>query len=429
MRLGIEERREEQKSLYVVEVEVGEEDVDPLRQLTDGEPEVADAGAGVEDEQRVVGEPQRDARRVPSVAHGFRSRAGHRASRSPDRELHQLPGPSSQKIASAPRVPSVPVIGKAQTSIRWSLSVAERIRIRSCEGSSFESAIESGSSSTGKGDPSSSHGHEPGSPFLRLHRARLLIAQAEQLSGRVVEEDERALRVDQERRRRQVRDQPSGLDQLDRVGSTATRRTLDCDDSNTMERTRRPSSSSASSARGPATGSIRSPDSGRRTSSFTSRCSARSTAGGVQVGLQQGVRALARPDYRRPRLGRRSGLALRRLHFHTTFGGAQLQWPAVDRFRISGEVCPAPRLVLGPLAGDADDGQPPRGRPRMVRAGLFRAPHRRLADASAASSKPSRTSSEWADRLEVVAALLDEHRREAERPERVPGSPKAPAVT
>ena len=129
------------------------EDVDPVGKLAEGEPEVADPGAGVEHEQRAVGEPQRDARGVPAVADGLGPGLGTEPRAPQTVRSISLLGRAPRRSPGA-HVPSVPVIRNAQTSISCSASVAERMRIRSADGSSFESAIESGSSSTGNGDPS-----------------------------------------------------------------------------------------------------------------------------------------------------------------------------------------------------------------------------------------------------------------------------------
>jgi hypothetical protein len=81
--------------------------------------------------------------------------------------------------------------------------------------------------------------------------------------------------------------------------------------------------------------------------------------------------------------------------FHATFGGAKLQWPAVDRFRISGDGLILRRdsywdlaQVMLMMVGR------PRGWTRMFRAGLIpRRPHPpRWPAAQPASSKPASTS-------------------------------------
>ena len=74
--LGAEGRGEEDEALDVVEVQVGEEDVEAGRLVGQGEAEVADAGAGVEREQRAVGEGDADAGGVAAVADRLRAGEG-----------------------------------------------------------------------------------------------------------------------------------------------------------------------------------------------------------------------------------------------------------------------------------------------------------------------------------------------------------------
>src|SRR4051794_14723657 len=59
---------EEDEALDVVEVEVGEEDVEPGRLVGLGQAEAADAGAGVERQHRAVREGDADAGGVAAVA-------------------------------------------------------------------------------------------------------------------------------------------------------------------------------------------------------------------------------------------------------------------------------------------------------------------------------------------------------------------------
>ena len=81
------ERLEEAEPLHVVEMEVGQEDVDPL-----GAPELGaeqlDPRACIEDHGDTVVRADLDARRVPSVADGRLTRCRERAAAPPDaREL------------------------------------------------------------------------------------------------------------------------------------------------------------------------------------------------------------------------------------------------------------------------------------------------------------------------------------------------------
>ncbi len=89
--LGPEGRGEEDQALDVVEVEVGEEDVEAGRLGGEGEPEAADAGAGVERQQRAVREGDADAGGVAAVADRLRPRGGDRAARAPELDLHLSP--------------------------------------------------------------------------------------------------------------------------------------------------------------------------------------------------------------------------------------------------------------------------------------------------------------------------------------------------
>jgi hypothetical protein len=79
----LEQRREEGEADDVVEMGVGEIDVDVDRRLAgELEPERADAGAGVED-QTAAAAGDFQARRIAAVARLLGARAGNRASHSP----------------------------------------------------------------------------------------------------------------------------------------------------------------------------------------------------------------------------------------------------------------------------------------------------------------------------------------------------------
>ena len=71
-----EGRGEEDQALDVVEVKVGEEDVEAGRLGGQGQAEAADAGAGVERQQRAVGEGDADAGGVAAVADRLRPGEG-----------------------------------------------------------------------------------------------------------------------------------------------------------------------------------------------------------------------------------------------------------------------------------------------------------------------------------------------------------------
>src|SRR5689334_13332758 len=118
--LGTEGGGEEDEALDVVEVEVGEEDVEAGRLVGQGEAEAADAGAGVERQHRAVSEGDADAGGVAAVADRFRPRGRDRAPRSPELDLHAGSAPLTfargQKTAIAPCEPCGVWIGKAETS-------------------------------------------------------------------------------------------------------------------------------------------------------------------------------------------------------------------------------------------------------------------------------------------------------------------------
>jgi hypothetical protein len=63
------ERVEEAEALDVVEMKVGEQDVDPPNVGTDGGSESSDAGTGVEHDDAVGAGADLDARGVAAVAH------------------------------------------------------------------------------------------------------------------------------------------------------------------------------------------------------------------------------------------------------------------------------------------------------------------------------------------------------------------------
>src|SRR5262249_50365124 len=100
------ERGEEAEAFHMVEMEVGEADVEqagiPLHEPL---PELADPGARVEDQRRAVGELELDTGRVAAVADGRGSRRGERPPRTPDADDHDAAG-SSQKIDMAPTTSS-----------------------------------------------------------------------------------------------------------------------------------------------------------------------------------------------------------------------------------------------------------------------------------------------------------------------------------
>ena len=143
---------EEDQALDVVEVEVGEEDVQPGRLVAEAEAEAADAGAGVERQQRAVGEGDADAGGVAAVADRLRPRGGDRAARPPELDPHagRAPLPPirvGQKTAIAPWEPWAVRIGKAETSTSWLAPSVEWISNSAWAGRPLRTAVTSGSSS------------------------------------------------------------------------------------------------------------------------------------------------------------------------------------------------------------------------------------------------------------------------------------------
>src|SRR6202012_1420014 len=101
--VGAEERGEEGEALDVVEVKVGEEEVDAGRLGREREAEAADAGAGVEDDERAVGEGDADAGGVPAVGDRLRAGGGDRSPRAPEVAPH-----AAAPSAADPFIPDAP---------------------------------------------------------------------------------------------------------------------------------------------------------------------------------------------------------------------------------------------------------------------------------------------------------------------------------
>src|SRR5437899_1017164 len=76
---------EEAEALHMVEMEVGETDVEQAR-IALGQPlaELANSGAGIEDQSGAVGELDLDTGGVAAVTDGRGSRRGQRSPRAPD---------------------------------------------------------------------------------------------------------------------------------------------------------------------------------------------------------------------------------------------------------------------------------------------------------------------------------------------------------
>src|SRR5580698_16165 len=94
----LEHRGEEWQTLDVVPVRVREEDVPtdrlPVRAVDQRATELANARAGVQDDQEAIRRAYFEARRVPAIAHGLGARAGYRATRAPEPYGERHRGPS-----------------------------------------------------------------------------------------------------------------------------------------------------------------------------------------------------------------------------------------------------------------------------------------------------------------------------------------------
>src|SRR5439155_2439097 len=125
---GRPERREEAEPFHVVEMEVGEADVElAVISLEQPLPELADPGARIEDQRGAVGELELDTGGVAAVADGRGSRRGERAARAPNADDHGA-AESSQKIDMAPTTSSGrEKSGKAVTVISCSRPSRPRI--------------------------------------------------------------------------------------------------------------------------------------------------------------------------------------------------------------------------------------------------------------------------------------------------------------
>ena len=223
--VGAEAGGEEHQALDVVEVKVGEQQVDHrrARAAIEGQAELADAGAGVEHDQGPV--PQRDlhAGGVAAVAHRLRAGRGDGAARAPDPDSH-LPvlrerpeeghraaralGRHDRQRAHLDVVLGAIERADAQAGVRRR-AVAQRDRERELvDGHVAAVAIER--------------------PDLPPHRgargAHVLEATPEQMPRGVVVEDERPGLVGEKGRRREARHQVAGQDELQRaLGGTHER--------------------------------------------------------------------------------------------------------------------------------------------------------------------------------------------------------------
>ena len=151
---GRKQRREEHEALNVVEVEVGQEDVDAVRLGREREAEAADAGACVEHHERAVGQRDRHARGVAPVAAGLPPRRRHRPASTPDRHLQvRPPRRRVTRRSPSPCVPDMVTIGIAVTWISCSRPSRARMRKRPSAGRLRRRATVSGSSCQGSAGP------------------------------------------------------------------------------------------------------------------------------------------------------------------------------------------------------------------------------------------------------------------------------------
>ena len=221
LRLGPEAGREEHQPLDVVEVQVGEQDVDPRA-----------AGAG---RARACGSRCRRRGSAPRRSPGSPGRrrccrrSGSSAAPAPGTEPRapqtlsftaaRRSRPSGQKRIIAPEEPcSEATIGNALASIdvRVAARGADREAARA-RGARRGSPRWSPARRPRPGCRSLSNGPKACGPLLGLHPPGVLERAPEQRRGRLVVEDDRGVAVEQERRRRDAGQQVAGQDQLERL--------------------------------------------------------------------------------------------------------------------------------------------------------------------------------------------------------------------
>ena len=172
--LGPKQRREEHQPLDVIEVQVGEQQVQRPGCPAAGTGPAADAGAGVEHEHVAVGERDLHARGVAAVAGGLRARRRHRAARAPDLARALSPPRRGRARRSPSRRGAVAGGDRDRAHLD---AVLARRRASGCRsargrGGPRRSAIVSGSCSMSSGRPSRSKGPKAVAPLLRAHPAR-----------------------------------------------------------------------------------------------------------------------------------------------------------------------------------------------------------------------------------------------------------------
>ena len=207
----------------MVEVQVGQQDVQLRRVGLKREPEAADPRSRVEREQRAVGERDLHARGVAPVAQGLGPGGGDRAPGAPElhphavRPLPRIFASTGQKTARAPRVPCGVVIGIAEASTSCMGSVGGADREVRVGGAAVADRLDERQLLVGDRLAIVVKRPEDRAPLLRPDRAELLEALPEQPPGRLVVEDEQAALVNQEGRRRKRGHEVAGEDQLDRL--------------------------------------------------------------------------------------------------------------------------------------------------------------------------------------------------------------------
>src|SRR5207247_7898303 len=146
----------------MIEVQMAEAEMQRAHVLRlEPQAERPDASAGVEDDDRAVGETDLHARCVAAIAHGVGPRRGERAAASPHTRLHAqeaLPF-ESQKMATAPTNSSLWAnSGKAVISISRSLPSWSVMRSLPCAARRLSRATPGGSESRSTGEPSAARG-------------------------------------------------------------------------------------------------------------------------------------------------------------------------------------------------------------------------------------------------------------------------------
>ena len=223
----------------MVQVEVGEEDVEAGRLGREGEAEVADPGAGVEDEERAVGEGDADAGGVAAVADRLRAGGGDRAAGPPEVDLHGRPRSWRRCLRrGGARASTASAGNSSSTGQKIAIAALRPVRGEDREGRAFDLvdlAVEGADAEAGVGGTAAAHrahhrqllvgdrlaglvvGAEEAAPLARPDVPDLVEALAEQPPRRLVVEDEQAALVDQEGRGREGRHQVPGKDQLERL--------------------------------------------------------------------------------------------------------------------------------------------------------------------------------------------------------------------